>query len=318
VSWRAWHIFIADRAISERFLVECVGPEMTALSAAGDMSSWFFIRYWENGPHIRLRVKDIGDEAFEQLGERLRARAASAVAASLETAGQYAGSMRFDGWHADPSALPWFDQGTVVEIMYEPEYRRYGGVRGLETSESLFNVASRAALKIVGSTLDAWPKRETLALHQTAAAICTVAHGRAEIVDYLAKMATAWRGFAADAGALETAARETYDRSPGAFRQIVVRMIEGDPGGADWPPSAAMFGGVLAKGRDHLVRLAREKLLVSPLTGIAPRSDEELASALKSIMMSQVHMNNNRLGVTPGHEYQFAQMLLWASADLPE
>lgn len=189
MTWRAWHIFLMDRVIADRFLTEIIAPEVAALHDAGRISNWFFIRYWENGPHLRLRLEGIDDADFAALGGRLREAARAAVAGAAEVAGQYHASMRFDGWHADPSALPWFEQGAVHEILYEPEYRRYGGTQGLAVAEAMFNLSSKFALKVVAATGDAWAKREALALRFTAATIMAVARDEDDILQFLQRMA---------------------------------------------------------------------------------------------------------------------------------
>ena len=41
----------------ETFLTEAVAPYVETVLKTGIAESYFFIRYWERGPHIRLRFK---------------------------------------------------------------------------------------------------------------------------------------------------------------------------------------------------------------------------------------------------------------------
>ena len=52
--WLSFHVFYA--ANSNPILVEGVTPVIRRLRAEGLIERWFFIRYWLEGPHVRLRV----------------------------------------------------------------------------------------------------------------------------------------------------------------------------------------------------------------------------------------------------------------------
>src|SRR5438874_11952323 len=54
-TWRSYHLFRAEPW--EEFLCTGVRPLVDELADAGLTEGFFFIRYWERGPHIRLRLK---------------------------------------------------------------------------------------------------------------------------------------------------------------------------------------------------------------------------------------------------------------------
>lgn len=315
MSWRAWHIFLADPILTDQFLLDVVQPAVSALQQTGALSNWFFIRYWENGPHVRLRLHGVSDQDFLALGQRLASAAAAAVTNAQSVPDHYPPSLRFDGWHADPSALPWFEQGAVHEIMYEPEYRRYGGPDGLTLSEVMFSISSKTALKTLAATKSSWPQREAVALRLTCASIMALGLNETETIDFLNKMASAWRGFAPDPAAVEALAKADYEPVAAGFGRLWTQLKEGSPSSHGWPPLVRSYGQHISTIRQGLVDLAAQGKLISPLTGIATRDANELAAALKSIMLSYIHMMNNRLGLSPIHEYRFAQMLAWAAQD---
>ncbi|MEL7218808.1 MAG: lantibiotic dehydratase C-terminal domain-containing protein, partial [Pseudomonadota bacterium] len=147
--WRAWHIFIHDPAAMDRFVATALAQTLSNLPAE---ASGFFIRYWENGPHIRLRLRGLKGEHFESIGEALQLAASELAAQSPPREHGFGEGMQYDSWHPDPANLPWFDSGSVLEIMYEPEWRRYGGRHGMGVHERLFVQSSAQVIPVVAAT----------------------------------------------------------------------------------------------------------------------------------------------------------------------
>ncbi|CAM5695242.1 Lantibiotic biosynthesis protein OS=Streptomyces microflavus OX=1919 GN=Smic_30460 PE=4 SV=1 [Streptomyces microflavus] len=54
-AWQATHVFYA--ANPRPFLLHCVRPLVAELEADGLLAGYFFINYWLEGPHVRLRLK---------------------------------------------------------------------------------------------------------------------------------------------------------------------------------------------------------------------------------------------------------------------
>jgi thiopeptide-type bacteriocin biosynthesis protein len=98
-------------------------PVIRDALAAGDATHWFFIRYADPDPHLRLRFH--GDPA----------RLHGAVLPALERA-----------------LAPHLASGAVWRVQldtYEREIERYGGAAGTEACERLFWIDSEATLAIV-------------------------------------------------------------------------------------------------------------------------------------------------------------------------
>ncbi|MEU7703623.1 lantibiotic dehydratase C-terminal domain-containing protein, partial [Streptomyces sp. NPDC039028] len=71
-AWTAWHLHLGTTARSahDRVVTDVIGPTVRELAPG---TPWFFIRYWQSGPHLRLRVGDLDEAA--------RTRVAAALAA---------------------------------------------------------------------------------------------------------------------------------------------------------------------------------------------------------------------------------------------
>src|SRR6185503_11525053 len=66
-------------AVADRLLVELIRPVVDAALAAGAADGWFFIRYADPEPHLRLRVHAAAGRTASELLPLLAASAASFV-----------------------------------------------------------------------------------------------------------------------------------------------------------------------------------------------------------------------------------------------
>src|SRR5215468_5358520 len=129
---------------------------------------WFFLRYWDGGPHVRLRVLSAPgrDRAviealiIERLGQYLRARPSTeqmrqadyaqlaAVLAAREQMPTYAERL--------------YPNNSVVFLPYRREHHRYGYGASVQAVERHFVESSQLAVRLL-ATGD-WPgRRDTVA-----------------------------------------------------------------------------------------------------------------------------------------------------------
>ncbi|MCY0959264.1 thiopeptide-type bacteriocin biosynthesis protein [Streptomyces sp. H27-H5] len=121
-TWQSHHLFLHSTAEeADAFLLRDVAPLLDGLVAAGEAGGWFFIRYGEDGPHLRIRVHGADPAAAARLPEEL-ARAAKEV----------------------PSVPgPWPSaHGEVRSVPYVPETDRYGGPLALPVAEDVFGAST--------------------------------------------------------------------------------------------------------------------------------------------------------------------------------
>jgi thiopeptide-type bacteriocin biosynthesis protein len=119
----------AGSATLDRVLVEVVAPAADRALASGAADRWFFIRYADPGPHLRVRLH--GDPA----------RLWGEVFPDLARAAQ-----------------PFVDEdriATVVLDTYDREIDRYGGVEGIDLAEQIFWADSEAVAGIVAGLVGA-------------------------------------------------------------------------------------------------------------------------------------------------------------------
>jgi len=309
--WRAWHIFLDGPDALDDLVVSAVQPA-AAIADATDGASWFFLRYWENGHHLRFRARGLSRAQAANLGERFRATARAIVERSPQEGARIHTPLPGDGWHLDPQALPVFPQGSVEQIAYEPEIRRYGGTQGLALNEALFADSSRLALRVIAGTAGKWKVRQRIALELFAAAAGVFAHSVPERLHFAGGVARSWAGLA-DASAGD-AVREIVRQSGTHLLQVMDAGGTGQHHGLH--PLTREWIARLSDYLEDAERLAAQGRIISPLTGIPARGETAIRAALGNMLASQTHMLNNRLGISPLFEYLFAQAVVQAH-DIP-
>jgi len=154
--WNSKHIFIHDFQLIDVYL----SNELFPLIKEFGLSDWFYIRYWQGGPHIRLRYNM---ESDKQAAFELR------LINSVKEFERVHGDRNFQEINYDErnlklekvEELTVYPNFSVQSIPYIAEYERYGGKRAIAYSERLFTASSELAINIMNSVN--WPKRYVIA-----------------------------------------------------------------------------------------------------------------------------------------------------------
>ena len=165
--WKSLHVHYN----SDPFwlLTEVISPLVRAQRASGELSQFFFIRYWENGPHIRLRLKTSSGNGSEiapvskaksEINEFLKQRPsvfnfpAKFMPSPFEKlfVEEY-GTEKLHQKYGAGGSIPYERNNTVLDAVYEPEYERYGGVHAMTPAEQYFEDSSNIALEVLEGEL---------------------------------------------------------------------------------------------------------------------------------------------------------------------
>ena len=306
IVWRAWHIYVDTFQHLEELLLRAIMPEVKALDPPCDA---FFIRYGENGPHVRFRLRGLDVSAFEAMGGRLHTTALQIVSGS----GKPPESSNISLYLSHNAIAP-FKPGSTVEVPYEPEIQRYGGEHAISINEHLFAASSRLALSIIEATNKKNGARQNIALGLTAAAISSINASREAHTAFLTTMKNYWSSFLRDPKVVEDIVRRDYAVAGTSIRRVALQFSN---------PSRATLSSVELRWKANVCRhfvaldaLGTENLLIHPLTGRVAIGRDDVDNALLSILLSQIHMMNNRLGILPHEEFYFASILLMALAEM--
>ncbi|MFY9309151.1 MAG: thiopeptide-type bacteriocin biosynthesis protein [Bacteroidia bacterium] len=113
----------------ERLLVDCILPIIEELILTKQIEHFFFIRYGENGPHIRLRMNFNNTKLLEQNKNNVFEKLLDFIKVTRSSYKQISQS--------------------VIETNYEPEYKRYGGNFGITIAEKIFHSSSLHVFKLI-------------------------------------------------------------------------------------------------------------------------------------------------------------------------
>ncbi|MCP9989181.1 thiopeptide-type bacteriocin biosynthesis protein [Streptomyces sudanensis] len=272
-TWHSHHLFLhCGTEDTDAFLTRWLAPRLDGLVASGQASRWFFIRYGEDGPHLRVRVRGLSPEAAAELPGAL----ARAAAEHPAVAG--------GSW---PSR-----HGEVRAVEYVPETGRYGGPRALPTAEEVFAVSSRVAVEAL-RTLPAGSggaARLAIAADLAHATAYALGMDRLAAARWLRRHASGWRWVTEVAllpgAAVHTRVHTVYASQRTALRQRARLLREALRGGGGEPWLSEWV---------RCVREADGRLR-------AGAGAEASGAVPPWVWASQLHMLFNRLGVAPDEE----------------
>ncbi|WP_284125211.1 thiopeptide-type bacteriocin biosynthesis protein [Parerythrobacter aestuarii] len=315
--WSAWHVFLYDFGEQDAFLHEVVAPLLEGMKARqGETFRWFYIRYWENGSHLRLRFRHLGRSDFEDIGRQLLAsveRFAGTPSASMLQASASPSA----GGSGGPEIPVLFPAGTVAEIAYEPETRRYGGRQCIRGCEDAFEVSSSIALHFLGSDRATAAGRRGLGLLLTAIGAAMATSNEMELSAFMAETQSTWAHYLGDLVSGTSSPHSRAPRSQEIAHHVLSLALASREGQIPNDPLAGQWTDLLVAEKERMTALHVLGALVCPRTGAVTRSDHDRDRAIASIFSSYNHMMMNRLGITPALEYEFASLLAEALASSP-
>ncbi|HEV3171677.1 MAG TPA: thiopeptide-type bacteriocin biosynthesis protein [Actinocrinis sp.] len=284
--WTSLHCMLhcAPETVDE-FLLGDVAPLLDQHGVDQHRADWFFIRYGEGGPHLRIRVRGDAVCLAEPLGE---------LAAKLPTV-----------------AGPWPSTHAAVHLVpYVPETRRYGGAAALPIAEDVFVRSTQTALRAISEA----PHRTARLTAATDLAIATglgLGMDRLGVARWLRRHARAWQ-HADEVELLPAPVVHAKVNSVYAVqRDSLVRRVEALTGPGT---TAERLPGVL--GDWHRVVQDADACLRAE-TGFdgSPDDGEEYRAPWPWVWASQLHMLLNRLGIVPDEERALCHLVARALLD---
>lgn len=314
--WLALHIFYA--ANPRPMMAECIRPLLERLTDAGLVSRYFFLNYWMEGPHVRLRLKpqtardetEVRDLAETAISEFLARRPALyAMDGGFKEDLQLA-LFRMEYPDGDPDHLldadgkPKMQPNNTFEYRpYEPEYGKYGGAAGVELAEWHFQHSTDLVLDLVGRmNMHHRPVGLGIAAQLMVVMTHTFLPARGRLLAFLDGYHQFTHGsFAATDYADNVDYEGMYDEMASQltrrFEPIVEALAAGEPGRLpqflhDWADHSAEL-------RSRVVALAESgQVAFAYPEGAPPEPVTDPDLVLSRLMLSYLHMTNNRMYMT--------------------
>ncbi|GGM60971.1 hypothetical protein GCM10012275_35030 [Longimycelium tulufanense] len=286
--WTAWQLHLAAPTpeMHVRALREVVAP------AVEGCQHWFFLRYWQGGPHLRVRIGDLDARSAGQIDAEMRKRLAAVNqlaagettldAATYEAYAAGMGQAGEEGTTIEPGRLR---APGLYRAVYVPEFNRYGGEALIPLSERLFVTSSRLVL--------AFLQREPTSHAQTGFALRSLATALDVIGDPAARIAccraaaNSWLSWLHRAGRSQA----ELDALVNTAGERAARLVATAPHLAE----PITTGPVAAWGRELAEAWPYWQSVSEHDTRAQPRSER--------ILFSHLHMFCNRLGMSVAEEF---------------
>ncbi|WP_349584917.1 lantibiotic dehydratase C-terminal domain-containing protein [Leuconostoc citreum] len=152
--WISFHIFIWEEDVYDELI-----SDIARSFYDNNINNFFFIRYWEGGPHLRIRVWGDSEE-FEHEVYLFLFNCVSKIIREHP----YMGEVKIDKntfyeetftdgiEFKDYDKLPWYSNFSIALIPYIRELERYGGIEYIGYSEQAFTYSSKLAVNIINQT----------------------------------------------------------------------------------------------------------------------------------------------------------------------
>lgn len=325
--WQAVHIFYA--ANPRPLLVQCVRPLLANLTTDGLIAGHFFINYWLEGPHVRLRCKpatvaatgEVRNRMARAVDDFLRTRPAlyqvdagflsELYDALLGVELSEAERQRFTG----PDGRMVLRQNNSYSFEpYEPEYGKYGGTSGVRLAEWHFRHSTDMVLEATCSmNLHLRTVLLGFATQLMAVMASCFLPDRQELVDYLDRYYSFWhRAFTGTRLIGDEEYESAYERMDDATRRRLVEIHALVAGGetSRLPDTLRGWAAHCRELRDRAHALATGGGLVfRAWDGSRDDTVTNPGVALPLLLSPYMHMTNNRLNVTIRDEAYLAYVL---------
>jgi thiopeptide-type bacteriocin biosynthesis protein len=321
--WQAFHIFYS--ASPRPLLLQCVEPLVDALTAESLISGHFFINYWLEGAHVRLRLKPSRPDAAEEVRQRSEAAIAEFLRkrpALYEVPPGY-----LDDYYEKLFALEYSQEerrallgpdgimrlrqnNTFSAEPYEPEYAKYGGPGGVALAEWHFQHSSELVLA-ANRTLNLHLRTVSLgfaAQLMMVMSACLI-QDPDELLRFLDAYHAFWTGASSDGSVADTADFDRAYDSAGAsmaprFRRVLEAVAQDDF--STLPRTQRHWAEHCRELRGRILDRARSGDLVFDAQD-GPAADP--VTALPRLLVPYLHMTNNRLSMSIQDEAYLAYAL---------
>lgn len=326
-NWISLHIFYVGAL--EPLLLDAVQPLVQDLRERRLLQRFFFIRYWQEGPHLRLRLlpgegvarEDVQRRAEEALRAYLRDNPSLYTLNNEKRSPSYKEMFlaeyslkKWQEFYGDSDEMPMRPNNSVHAIPYEPEYGRYGGSDGIELAEWHFEKSSEIVLKLARTTnLHVRSILLGLALQLAVSLSMGLLENRAQVARFFAHYEQFWTRNYGRPGTTPTSFEKKFARMEASLQQRIFDLEQSVLQRVQEPRSLVEWEWIehVRELKTRLERLVAEKKLIfqNALTDNQPQMFDDPVATASLLLTSYIHMTNNRLGALILDEMYLAYLI---------
>lgn len=283
-TWRSIHLYtdnVYGRS-SDDLLEQLVRPTIEDLYGRHLIDRWFFVRYFDVAPHIRLRLKSRSTQ-LKEMEDRLYAHLGveSPAVTSPRTVDSARATFRWE----------WSD--------YSPEYRRYGAGPAMETAEEFFKTSSECVIEHISDYVSRSRAAKIGVGFRATALILRIANASPSAAAEMARRY--FQGYLTYiTGSNNDRRRRTIQSCDALYS--AQRPLLADALNSVWNDMEA--GDSLGKLIGALGRLrgSAETAIASGAFLGFKQPIVDWADYVRNVVPSHIHMNNNRIGLSISDE----------------
>lgn len=305
-NWMSFHIFLSGRDQTHSFLTEWLANSCDLMVKEQTIAQWFYIRYWDGGPHVRVRMQNckISCAELQELFENNISQYIVDTPISKEV---FYEEHNFDGVSVPKEQLKWYGEGSVLNLEYEPEYTRYGGKDAIGINESLFCISTSIAIRILRAIGTNHVKRTALSIQFMLITAIALHNSLDEIQLFFSHYAKSWEEYSPS---IQKMASADSIHSDEFTRQQLLSLLSGvGPNFEKSTPLGYWFTSI-KNAIEMFSKIYRNNLLINPISNKLVKLENEAHIAIANMVGSQIHMFNNRLGNSPEEEYYFSMKIV--------
>lgn len=295
-------VYIFHNISFEKVLIEGIQPLIQNMVNSKFITSYFFIRYWDNGPHIRLRVlpsEVLSEERCEYL--------------IIDKLSNYFKKSQHNNTYY-----------SVESHLYNRDYDRYGGLKAMQISEKQFALSTKTVLQVLNNNIHNWEYSTAISIamqmHLLFARV--IFNNRTDILNFFQKIHKNWLGYSVklDQHANVTNAEiektiilfsKSYNNQKQNLEFLIKEMLDGELAEGSW--QRHWFEKSVAIQKDYVIAYNSNGIIDNSyfFNFLEKRIlfSNDLDNRLYPIYDSLIHMTNNRLGINLRDESFIAFML---------
>lgn len=306
--WLSLHIYYHDSKNIDKVLVEGIEPIVRSVQ-----KKFFFIRYWEGSPHIRLRFYANKNDipAIQQLvADKLRKYFSTHPSKVVLTPENYYKNIG----QAPAPMSEWYENHTIIEQPYEMELTRYGGKDGMIVAQELFWISSEIVFSILKRSFD---RSEILSIGKNLMLVSLLATelNMEEVRLFFKRYSNYFKTYDSrsetESNFLKSCRTLFNQQQKEICKEIYDLCFQVFSGAERLMPLYRTWWFANRNALKKILVLHAKGSLVHPRSGLViPEND--VASAREAtlwIFQSYIHMHNNRLGINPFEESYLAYLL---------
>lgn len=315
-TWISVHLFYHDDL--NQAIVGWMHPLVSMLQEQRLIDRFFFIRYWQGGPHLRLRLLPTAGVAGASIRAIVERSSSTFVTGYPSTTtlpiDQYLRSTaQLTTWeYSEDRRLPFYPNNSLQAIPYQPEYERYGGHEAMPLVERHFHDSSVLVTEML---VQGTPRQQRIGASLTMVLLALMQWDATPSVlhEVFRFSYQRWmRMFGDDVARYEAQFEQQYRRQQHIQKLVASLLHIGSDAPDDQHGSfTTQWVASVSQLRQSLRQVVDQDTLAArlPTAFLADGKIARVERAGMYIMLACLHMHNNRLQVSLVEEAYLAFLL---------